>query len=384
MIPRLEQFLEDKPLYYKHIDHNRIKVAFDMVNKKLKLPKVIHIVGTNGKGSTGRMIAHLLLNAGFNVAHYTSPHILKFNERFWLNGNDCDSDILEIAHNRLYESLNNDLREILSYFEYTTLLAFFAFEECDYLVLEAGLGGEHDATNVMPKVLSVITPIDFDHQAFLGERIEDIATTKINSIDKIAVVSMQPHSEVVDVAKKIAKEKNANLILVEPDYQKENIEQIAKQNNWGDFLCDNAKSACVALDILDIKYDINSLNSWQMMGRYFEYATNVRLDVGHNALAAKVLSQIIQKDTTLIYNTYEDKPYREILTLLKPKIKKLLIILIDSPRSLSLEKLEIALKELQIDYDFFDNKISSIEKYLVFGSFSVVEAFLKAMETNEK
>ncbi len=384
MIPRLEQFLEDKPLYYKHIDHNRIKMAFDMVNKNLKLPKVIHIVGTNGKGSTGRMIAHLLLNAGFNVAHYTSPHILKFNERFWLNGNDCDSDILEIAHNRLYESLNNDLREILSYFEYTTLLAFFAFEECDYLVLEAGLGGEYDATNVIPKVLSVITPIDFDHQAFLGERIEDIATTKINSIDKIAVVSMQPHSEVVDVAKKIAKEKNANLILVEPDYQSKTIAQIAVQNNWGDFLCDNAKSACVALDTLGIKYDINSLNSWQMMGRYFEYAKNVRLDVGHNALAAKVLSQIIQKDTILIYNTYEDKPYREILTFLKPKIKKLLIIPIDSPRSLSLEKLEIALKELQIDYDFFDNKISSIENYLVFGSFSVVEAFLKAMETNEK
>jgi dihydrofolate synthase / folylpolyglutamate synthase len=380
MIPKLESFLNNKPLYYKHIDYRRIKIAFDTIEKNLKLPKIIHIVGTNGKGSTGRMVAHLLLKSGFNTAHYTSPHILKFNERFWLNGNECDNDILEIAHNKLYSILNNESRDKLSYFEYTTLLALFAFEECDYIVLEAGLGGENDATNVVPKVLSIVTPIDFDHQAFLGEKIEDIATTKINSIDKIAVVSVQPHLEVIDVAKKIAKEKNTKLVFVALDYQKEKIAQIAKQNNWGDFLCDNAKSACMALDTLGIKYNINDLNSWQMMGRYFEYTKNVRLDVGHNTLAAKVLSQIIQRDTILIYNTYEDKPYREILKILKPKIKKLLIIKIDSPRALSLEKLENALNELQIDYDFFNKTVYDNEKYLVFGSFSVVESFLKAME----
>ena len=381
MTLKLELFLNSKPLYYKHIDYNRIKVAFDIVKKNLKLPKIIHIVGTNGKGSTGRMVAHLLLNSGFNTAHYTSPHILKFNERFWLNGDECSDDILEIAHKRLYGILDDESRDKLSYFEYTTLLALFAFEECEYLVLEAGLGGEHDATNVVSKTLSIITPIDFDHQAFLGERIEDIATTKINSIDKIAVVGMQPHSEVVDVAKKIAKEKNTKLVFVSPNYQKEKITQIAKQNSWGDFLSDNAKSACVALDTLDIKYDINSLNSWQMMGRYFAYSSNVRLDVGHNTLAANALAKVIENDTILIYNTYEDKPYREILRLLKPKIKKLLIIPIDSPRALSLEKLETTLKELEIDYGFFDNKIDSDKKYLVFGSFSVVEAFLKEMSS---
>ncbi len=379
MTPKLELFLNNKPLYYKHIDYNRIKVAFDIVKKNLKSPKIIHIVGTNGKGSTGRMVAHLLLKSGFSTAHYTSPHILKFNERFWLNGDECRDDILEVAHKRLYGILDDESIDKLSYFEYTTLLALFAFEECEYLVLEAGLGGENDATNVVSKTLSIITPIDFDHQAFLGEKIEDIATTKINSIDKIAVVGMQPHFEVVDVAKKIAKEKNTKLVFVASDYQKEKITQIAKQNSWGDFLCDNAKSACVALDTLGIKYDINNLDSWQMMGRYFAYSSNVRLDVGHNTLAANALAKVIEDDTILIYNTYEDKPYREILRLLKPKIKKLLIIPIDSPRAVNLEKLETTLKELEIDYNFFDNKIDSDKKYLVFGSFSVVEAFLKEM-----
>ncbi len=382
MMPLLEQFLNNKPLYYKHIDHNRIKVAYDRVKQNLKVPKIIHVVGTNGKGSTGRMIAHLLLLTGFDTAHYTSPHILRFNERFWLNGNECSNNLLEAAHNRLYAALDDELRDNLSYFEYTTLLALFSFEECDYLVLEAGLGGEHDATNVIHKILSVITPIDFDHQAFLGDNIESIASTKLKSIDKIAIIAMQPHAQVVDIAKETAKEKNAKLIFVEPDYQDEKIKQIAKNNHWGDFFCDNAKTALCALDALGIKYDIGNLNSWQMIGRYFAYKSNVRLDVGHNALAARALVQVMQSNTVLIYNTYEDKPYMEILKLLKPKIKKLLIIPIDSPRALNLQKLEQALKELDIDYGFFDKMIMDHEKYLVFGSFSVVEAFLKEM--NEK
>lgn len=380
MIPLLEQFLNNKPLYYKHIDHNRIKVAYDRVKDNLRVPKIIHVVGTNGKGSTGRMIAHLLFLAEFDTAHYTSPHILRFNERFWLNGNECSNNLLEAAHNRLYAALDDELRDNLSYFEYTTLLALFAFEECDYLVLEAGLGGEHDATNVIHKILSVITPIDFDHQAFLGDDIESIASTKLKSIDKIAIIAMQPHTQVVDIAKEIAKEKNAKLIFVEPDSQDEKIKQIAKNNHWGDFLCNNAKTALCALNALNIKYDISNLNSWQMIGRYFAYKSNVRLDVGHNALAARALVQVMQSNTVLIYNTYEDKPYIEILKLLKPKIKKLLIIPINSPRALNLQKLEQALKELDIDYGFFDKIIKDNEKYLVFGSFSVVEAFLKEMK----
>lgn len=382
MMPLIEQFINNKPLYYKHIDHDRIKVAYDRVKQDLKLPKVIHVVGTNGKGSTGRMIAHLLFLAGFNTAHYTSPHILRFNERFWLNGNECNDEMLESAHKRLYAALDDELRVNLSYFEYTTLLALFAFEKCDYLVLEAGLGGEYDATNVIPKILSVITPIDFDHQAFLGDNIENIASTKLKSIDKIAVIALQPHIRVIDIAKETAKEKDTKLIFVEPNYQDEKIKQIAKSNGWGDFLCDNAKTALYALDALQIKYDINNLNSWQMIGRYFAYKSNVRLDVGHNLHAARTLVEVMQNNTVLIYNTYEDKPYMEILKLLKPKIKKLLIIPIDSPRALNLKKLEQALKELDINYGFFDKTIKDNEKYLVFGSFSVVEAFLKEM--NEK
>ncbi len=382
MMPALDLLLSTKPLYYKQIDYVRIKDAFEVVKPHIKIPKVIHIVGTNGKGSTGRMISHLLYKSGYSVGHYSSPHILKFNERFWLNGCDCNDQLLRNAHERLYNILTKEQSDELSYFEYTTLLALFVFEKCDYIVLEAGMGGEHDATNVVPKVLSVIMPIDYDHQAFLGNDISSIASTKLRSIDKKAVIAPQIHQEVLHVANKIALQKDAELHFVtrETSPYTQSIQNIALEKSWGDFLIDNAVTACAALDVLGLICDVQNLYTWIMMGRYFPYASNVHIDVGHNLLAAKAIDKLLDKPIVLIYNTLEDKPYRQILELLKPKIKKLLIIKIDSPRALKIEFLENTLKELEIPYNFFDGIINPEDEYLVFGSFAVVEAFLKSEE----
>jgi dihydrofolate synthase/folylpolyglutamate synthase len=374
----LNELLDSKPLYYIIIDHKRIKNAFDMIKTSVLIPKVVQIVGTNGKGSTGRMMAHMMHLSGISVGHYTSPHILKFNERYWLNGDNCDDLKLELAHEKLSKILSADISDGLSYFEYTTLLALFVFEECEYIVLEAGMGGEFDATTVIPKILSVITPIDIDHQAFLGDNIIQIATTKLKSIDKIAVIAPQVHSEVIAVAREISKD--ARLIFVEKSKYRDEIFDIAFENSWGDFLVDNANTACTALDVLGITYDINSLKSWSMNGRYFQYAPNIRIDVGHNLLAAKAIYEIIKEPVTLIYNSLEDKPYREILELLKPKIKEVLIIDIDTQRAVDGDKLIQALEDLKINYRSFNGSIDNNENYLVFGSFSVVEAFLKIME----
>lgn len=163
---KLNTFLEAKPLYYKEIDHKRVHLAYDMLKFEIVHPVTVHIVGTNAKGSTGRILSHLAHKSGLSVGHYSSPHILKFNERIWLNGEDASDEVLEVAHQRLWKLLGSSMSEALSYFEYTTLLAFVVFEKCDLVVLEAGLGGEFDATNVCAKELSIITPIGLDHQAF--------------------------------------------------------------------------------------------------------------------------------------------------------------------------------------------------------------------------
>ncbi len=178
----LKQVLKHKTMYYEKIDFSIIKKSYDIISKYIELPYIIHIVGTNGKGSTGRFLAHYLWKKSFKTLHYSSPHILKFNERIWINGKDSLDFELNFASKKLQKYLPLNLLEKLTYFEYTTLLAFVLADNLDYLVLEAGLGGEFDATNVAKNNLSLITTIDLDHQSFLGNTIEEIAKTKMRSL----------------------------------------------------------------------------------------------------------------------------------------------------------------------------------------------------------
>ncbi len=192
----LQQFLEHKPLFYEEIDTMRMPFVYQNVKEHFKLPRIIHIVGTNGKGSTGRFLAQMLHAKGLHVGHYTSPHIVKFNERIWIDGQDIDDITLELYHQKLFSILRQQFQESLSYFEYTTLLAMLIFcDRCDFVILEAGLGWEFDATNVFDKILSIITPIGLDHQAFLGDSIELIASTKINSVKNDCVLAKQYEKE---------------------------------------------------------------------------------------------------------------------------------------------------------------------------------------------
>ena len=388
-------FLDNKPLYYKEIDHERVHEAYASLKPHIKQPKTVHVVGTNGKGSTGRILAHLAYKSGLCVGHYTSPHILKFNERIWINGVDSSDDVLEEAHQRLYTLLGQEMSESLSYFEYTTLLAFVVFERCDLMVLEAGLGGEFDATNVCDKALSIITPIGIDHQAFLGESIEEIAGTKIRSIQKQVLLASQVYDEVVEVAKEIAVEKGAKLYMVgedprvfpEQSYKarvntgvdpySESVQKIARQKGWPDYLMDNTMVALRALEILNFKYDINDLNSLELFGRFYLLRPNIRIDVGHNPLAAQAIEKALDEKVVLIYNSLDDKDYEEVLRVLKPKVKSVEIISIHSQRATTLEEIEKALDNVGLAYRDFKNKINDDENYLVFGSFYVVEEFLK-------
>lgn len=374
-------FLENKPLYYKEIDHERVHIAYAMLKPHIRQPRTVHVVGTNGKGSTGRMIAHLAYKNGLDVGHFSSPHILKFNERIWLNGSDSSDEVLEEAHQKLFTILGPEMSEKLSYFEYTTLLSFVVFQNCDLMVLEAGLGGEFDATNVCDKVLSVITPIGMDHQAFLGDSIVEIAGTKIRSIQKQVLLAPQVYDEVVEVAKKIAEEKDATLYVHSASSQKRTeMEVIAKEKSWGEYLIDNASVALQALDILDISYKLDDLRSLELFGRFYSLTENIRIDVGHNPLAAKAIEKALDEKVVLIYNSLDDKDYIAVLEILKPKVKRVEIIPIDSQRATTLSEIENALNKVGIDYGYFENKIDKNEQYLVFGSFYVVEAFLNKIQ----
>ncbi len=373
----LNVFLAHKPLYYKEIDHKRVHSAYALLKPHVKHPETVHIVGTNAKGTTGRILAHLAYKSGLNVGHYTSPHILKFNERIWLNGEDASDEVLEEAHQRLFTVLGTQMSEALSYFEYTTLLAFIVFENCDLMVLEAGLGGEFDATNVCDKELSIITPIGLDHQAFLGDTINEIAHTKINSIQKKVLLAPQPYWETVVIAREITLMKDAELFEVGEGTPRPTLEKVADAKGWADYLIENATVAMEALDILNISYDMNDLKSLELFGRFYPLTTNIRIDVGHNPLAARAIEKALDKKVVLIYNSLDDKDYEEVLRVLKPKVKRVEIIKIHSQRATTLIEIEKALTHVGLEYSYFENKMDEDENYLVFGSFYVVEEFLK-------
>jgi len=381
---KLNNFLNQKPLFYKKIDLERMPKAFNLIKDKISLKPVIHIVGTNGKGSTGRFLAHTLLKRGYSVGHYTSPHILKFNERIWINGDDIRDEELEKAHQKLQKLLPKNVSESLSYFEYTTLLAAIAFEGLDFVIMEAGLGGEFDATNVFKKKISLITPIDIDHQNFLGNSIEEIATTKLNSIEKEAIIGAQKWKmengkwKIKDFAKRLKPE--AKIYDYLEFFEEGEIEKLKKEFKFPKFLFDNYLLAMSFLKKENIQFSIKDIEDLRLKGRFEEIEKDLWIDVGHNPLASRAIANSLEKKVNLVYNTYKDKDYEEVLKILKPKVNKLYLIDVKNERIEDKEKIKEVAKKLGIEVEEF----KEIKKpMLIFGSFSVVEKFLKGYNASK-
>lgn len=380
---QLDEFLAQKPLFYDVIDYTRMPKAYASIQNYLKIPKIIHLVGTNGKGTTGRFLAQMLLVQGLHVGHYTSPHIERFNERIWCDGKNVADELLENAHQKLLLWLDQSYLDALSYFEYTTLLAMVVLGEVsDYIILEAGMGGEYDATNVFPKILSIVTPIGYDHQAFLGNTIEEIAQTKLNSVTTDCVLAKQYAHEVYALALQQSCKVDAKLFYAESFFDtKRNsaIEAIAKKQGLAPYLIDNFKTARCALSILGYDIDLEKLNLNVLEGRCQSLFENVTVDVGHNSMAAHALVKHFgTKKVILVYNSYADKDYSEILQILKPIVEEVQIIHVENPRIVSYEILKDTIVALGLKVSNFSH-VKPGHEYLVFGSFSVVEMFLKGL-----
>lgn len=377
----LNEYLADKPLYYKQIDYSRMPRAFESIKEHIKLPKIIQVIGTNGKGSTGRFLANILLQKGLSVGHYTSPHIFRFNERIWLNGKEVDDDVLEEAHDKLKNLLSQEFLKTLSYFEYTTFLAILIFSQnCDFIVLEAGLGGEFDATSVFPKVLSIVTPIGYDHSSFLGNTIEEIATTKLNSITSVALLSPQYEEIVYKVAKNIAQKNKCKLYMTQDiltNKDEEEIRKLIKEKNLSPFQEVNLQTAYGASKILGFDVVLQKTDLSTLAGRCQKIAKNITVDVGHNVMAACAIARYFKnKKIVLVYNSFADKEYKQILDTLFPIIKRVEVLHVENQRITADKEIKTICKQMKIETSDFKS-IKENEEYLVFGSFVVVEKFMK-------
>ena len=199
---------------------SRLKKLLDRLgNPEENLPPIIHVAGTNGKGSTVATLAAIYKSAGYRVHIYTSPHLVSFTERIVVSGSEISKAYLEEI---LLECENANRGENITFFEITTAAAMLAFSRnpADLLLLEVGLGGRFDATNVIESpTLSIITPVSMDHQDFLGKTIDKIAFEKAGILKPSVSAIIGPQTnEALNVIKKRALELGSSAYIFGEDW----------------------------------------------------------------------------------------------------------------------------------------------------------------------
>ena len=312
--------------------------------------KTIHVAGTNGKGSTSHMLASILQEAGYKVGLYTSPHLKDFRERIRINGNVIEEQDVVSFVNDNSEFLK---KHKLSFFEMTVGLAFdcFAKHNVDVAIIEVGLGGRLDSTNIISPVVSVITNIGLDHTQFLGETLPEIAFEKAGIIKNgIPVVIGEYQKETFPVFEKIAKANKATLYLAQ-----KNISQNYKTDLKGTYQLNNLKTTVQTCTVLNEKGFnispnnietglINVASNTGLLGRWQILQTKPKVicDTAHNREGLSyVLNQLeneIYCNLHIVFGVVNDKDLNTIIDLL-PKNANYYLCKPNIPRGMNANKL---------------------------------------------
>jgi dihydrofolate synthase/folylpolyglutamate synthase len=334
--------------------------------------KSIHVAGTNGKGSTSHMLASILQEAGYKVGLYTSPHLKSFTERIRING----SEIPKRKVTSFIKKHTNFLtKQKLSFFEMTVGLAFdyFANEKVDIAIIEVGLGGRLDSTNIITPEVAVITNIGLDHTEFLGDTLPEIAYEKAGIIkNNIPVIIGEKQPEVLPVFLEKAKECNSKIYVASKDFKSYASDLL------GDYQIANTKTAVAAIQhlqgftvseknisegLLHVVKNTNLKGRWQVL----QENPKVICDTAHNKEGLSIVLNQLKKEQYkklhIVLGVVLDKNLAAILPMF-PKEANYYFCKPNIPRGLS----EAILQEKALNFDLFG------EKYL-----SVKEAFKSAL-----
>ena len=386
--------IDGKKAYKPGLD-NITKLCAFFGNPQDKI-KTIHIGGTNGKGSTSNMLASVLQESGYKVGIYNSPHLIDFTERIKVNGENCDKEFVYNFIQKL-KKLPADIRP--SFFEFTTIMAFeyFAQQKVDFAIIEVGLGGRLDSTNIIKPLVSAITNVALDHQNILGNTVEEIATEKAGIIKKnTVIISGDENEKVKSIIIKKAAENNsdwvdATLINVElpsdlkGNYQQKNIKVVLA-------LIDELRNLGIEIPQEKIKSGLlNVQQNTGFIGRWFEFSKDplIICDTGHNqAGLEEVFAQLnsIPKFKHIILGFVKDKKIDEVLKIL-PENSTFYFAKPYLNRGLHPSFYEDQLKKSKINYKIFDEvngaylsakqNLKNGEMIFIGGSNFVVGEFLE-------
>lgn len=355
-----------------------IKLGLDVIGHmldRLQNPQdtfsCIHIAGTNGKGSIAAGLAHILRASGFRVGLYTSPHLIRFNERIIVNGAEA-SDKEIVAAYLAVKAISKTGRDA-TFFEYTTAMALhlFAKANVDWAIIETGMGGRLDATNILSPELCVISNISMEHRFYLGRTIAEITGEKGGIIkNNTPVVTGVTQKSAIDILQKIAAQKSAPLYRLGDQFAVRrdrncHFSYSGINHQWknmktglpGSHQIDNAALILAACEVLmqkgvpvfpdQIK---KSLATYSWPGRLEIIPAScginpeIVIDGAHNLMAARKLGKFLKqayaaKNITLVIGILDDKPFESILQSLLPYCARVILTEPDIDRSLSPEKL---------------------------------------------
>lgn len=306
--------------------------------------RFIHVAGTNGKGSVCAMIDSVSRSAGMRTGLFTSPHLVRFNERIQIDGIPIDDPALVRGIHHLRSLIDEERHP--TFFEITTALAldYFRAQSVDLVVLETGLGGRLDATNLVTPLVSVLTSIDLDHQKWLGQTLTEIAIEKAGIVKPgVPVVSGPQFPEVRIVLERIADERSASLSYAESPVQDLFIGLAGAYQRW------NAAIAMQALRKASISFNQKALTeglanvSWP--GRFQMIGERVILDGAHNPAASRCLVETWReyfgdRRATIIFGGLRDKDLEGMVAILSTIATRFLSVPIRSQRAASTAEIQ--------------------------------------------
>jgi len=416
---QLPMFSKTGVVAFKKDLHNTIKLCEFLGNPHQKI-KSVHIAGTNGKGSTAHALASIFQSAGYKTGLYTSPHIVDFRERIKINGQLCSEEfIVEVV-----ELLLPAIKEIRpSFFEITVAIAFhyFASRNVDIAIIETGLGGRLDSTNIISPILSIITNISYDHQAILGNTLQEIAGEKAGIIKAgTPVIIGRKQEEIVSVFELKAQQVSAPLyfsdelieiigyeirnkqLSIEFRNKKEQRNFTIDTDLCAIYQVENIRTVLAAMTVFNQYYDkvdfdriknglayvqtqTNFGGRWQVI----ETAPKVVIDVGHNEDGIiKITEQLEQErfeKLHIIYSAVKDKDVDKIICLL-PENARYYLTEANMERKMPVKILQEKFNKYHLSNNIFENATLALQAaklnaakedlILVVGSFFILEEIL--------